>query len=94
MLALITEDCVDAKFVENIMYICQCSVLGAIHLTKEEEKHVPKLVQSTWVYILMWLAKDIIANQSDNRSMKNAVKTVELKILAIMGKLCYYRLNL
>ena len=93
-LALITEDCVDSVFVENTMYICQCAILGAIHLNKQEEKYVPKVVQSTWVYILMWVAKDIINNQSDNRSMKNAVKSIELKILAIMEKLCYYRLNL
>ena len=62
MLALITEDCVDANFVENCMYICQCAILGAIYLNKDDEKNVPKTVQSTWVYILMWLAKDIISN--------------------------------
>ena len=74
MLALVAEDCVDAVFVENVSYICQCAIVGAIHFNKDEEKHVPRIIQSTWIYILMWLAKDQIINQTDNRSMKNAVK--------------------
>jgi hypothetical protein len=42
----------------------------------------------------MWLAKDIMAKQSSSRSMKNAIKAVELKVLAVLDKITDYRLNL
>jgi len=42
----------------------------------------------------MWLAKDLVLSQTENRSMKNALKAIELKILMILEKLCSYRLNL
>jgi hypothetical protein len=58
------------------------------------EMKFPPIMKSTWVYILMWLCKDIIIKTLDNRQMKNAVRAIEMKVLAILDKICDYRLNL
>jgi hypothetical protein len=92
--ALITEDCVDPLFIKNVSFICQCAMLGSQHMNAEDEKKFPPIMKSTWVYILMWLCKDNIITTIDNRQMKNAVRAIEMKILAILDKICDYRLNL
>jgi len=63
-------------------------------MNAEDEKKFPPIMKSTWVYILMWLCKDNIITTIDNRQMKNAVRAIEMKILAILDKICDYRLNL
>jgi hypothetical protein len=35
ILALIEEDCVDKVFIEEIKLICQCALMGSIHLSSE-----------------------------------------------------------
>mmetsp|Transcript_30174 Transcript_30174/g.46110 ORF Transcript_30174/g.46110 Transcript_30174/m.46110 type:complete len:173 (-) Transcript_30174:6034-6552(-) len=55
---------------------------------------MPVFIKSNWVYILMWIAKDITINQADTRSMKNAVRAIEVKVLSILDKITSYRLNL
>ena len=92
--ALISEDCVDAKFIQNVMYICQCAIMGSKYMTPAQELNIPPMVKGTWVYILMWLSRDIIAKQAMNRQVKNAIKSVEIKILNILDKITDYRLNL
>ena len=55
---------------------------------------MPVTVKSNWVYILMWIAKDITLTQTETRQMKNAVRAVEVKVLNILEKITSYRLNL
>jgi hypothetical protein len=35
--------------------------MGSKYMNERQEMQVPAIVKGTWVYILMWLAKDIIA---------------------------------
>mmetsp|Transcript_30174 Transcript_30174/g.46116 ORF Transcript_30174/g.46116 Transcript_30174/m.46116 type:complete len:129 (-) Transcript_30174:6553-6939(-) len=35
--AIIAEDCVDPSFIDNVKFICQCAVMGATHLTEDQE---------------------------------------------------------
>ena len=92
--SLIAEDCVDGLFIKQTSFICQCAMLGSQHFDAKAEMKFPPVLKSTWVYILMWLCKDIIIRTIDNRQMKNAVRAIELKVLAILDKICDYRLNL
>ena len=76
------------------MYICQCAIMGSKYMTPAQEMNIPPMVKGTWVYILMWLSRDIIAKQAMNRQVKNAIKAVEIKVLNILDKIIDYRLNL
>ena len=92
--ALVAEDCVDALFIENVSFICQCAMLGSKRMDAKAEMKFPPIMKAIWVYILMWLCKDIIIRTLENRQMKNAVRAIEMKVLAILDKICDYRLNL
>ena len=61
--ALLLEDCVSPKFIHEVLFVCQCAILGIVHFDAEEERGLPAIIKSTWVYILCWLAKDIVINQ-------------------------------
>jgi hypothetical protein len=50
---------VDDKFIEEIKMVCQCALMGSIYFRKDEEERIPFIIKSNWVYILMWIAKDI-----------------------------------
>ena len=41
----------------------------------------------------MWISKDVIYTQK-SRSMANAVRAIEIKVLEILSKLTSYRLNM
>lgn len=62
--SLISEDCVDSEFIEKIIFVTQCVILGASYSSKEdEEEEVPsKEISSNWIYKMMWISKDIIHN--------------------------------
>jgi len=93
--ALIDQDCVDPVFIENCKLVCQCALIGASHYSDKQEEKIPEYIRTNWVYILTWLAKDIcLTSHNDSRSMQNAVKNVECKVLEIFEKLTCYRLNL
>ena len=57
--ALIQEDCVDKVFIDEVKLVCQCALMGSIHFIPEEEERIPFIIKSNWVYILMWIAKEI-----------------------------------
>lgn len=93
--ALVQEDCVCPQFVENIKLISQCALMGCTHLPQEKQNQLPKYILDNWVYKLCWLAMDIYnQNPKDNRSMANAMNTIQCKILDIFEKISGYRLNL
>ena len=54
---------------------------------------MPPLVKNTWVYIILWHAKDLVMKGNDQRELKNAIKALEIKFLKILDKVCDYRLN-
>lgn len=91
--ALVAEDCVEAKFIDNVFFICQCAILGSKCLDEKQESHIPPLVKNTWVYIIMWLSKDIVNRTRESRELKNAIRALETKFLNIIDKICDYRLN-
>jgi hypothetical protein len=91
--ALISEDCLDPKFIENVKLICQCALLGCSRYNEEVEMRLPFFIRSNWVYILMWISKDVITSQN-SRTMANAVRAIEIKVLEILNKLTSYRLNM
>ena len=93
-LNLIQEDLIDYRFIENIKFICQCALLGSTHLDDEQEKEIPQIIKNNWMYILMWIAKDICLRQEDIRSTSNAVRAIECKIFFIFDKITSYRINL
>jgi hypothetical protein len=70
--------------------------MGASHFPEEHQKNIPDYIKTNWVYILCYIAKDIclVNHQSDNRSMENAVKAIECKVLDIFDKIANFRLNL
>ena len=68
--------------------------MGSKYMTPAQEMNIPPMVKGTWVYILMWLSREIIAKQAMNRQVKNAIKAVEIKVLNILDKITDYRLNL
>lgn len=92
--SLVAEDCIDPKFIENIKLICQCALAGCSHLDKELDSQIPDFMKHNWVYILMWIAKDICMTSQENRSMENAIVAIEKKILDIFLQLSSYRTNL
>ena len=56
---------------------------------------MPKYIINNWVYIICWLVKDhCLKNPDDSRSMQQAIKQIECKVLDIFDKLAQYRLNL
>ena len=87
------EDCAEGKFIKNVFFICQCAILGSKHLDETQESNVPPLVKNTWVYIILWHAKDLVMKGNDQRELKNAIKALEIKFLKILDKVCDYRLN-
>ena len=91
---IINEDLIDLRFIENVKLICQCALLGSSHCNEEQEKDLPQTIKNNWVYILMWISKDICLRQEDTRSIKNAVRSIETKVLNIFDKITCYRLNL
>lgn len=91
---LIHEDLIDPKFIENIKFICQCALLGSSHFSGEKEDEIPSVIKTNWIYILMWISKDICIRQEDIRSMANAVRAIETKVFDIFDKITSYRLNL
>lgn len=92
--ALIEEDCIDPGFIDNMLFICQCIILGTMRISEEQERVLPAVVKATWVYILTWLAQSMLLNQADNRQMKNALRAVEMRVLDIFEKVGFHRLNL
>ena len=60
--SLIQQDCVNPKFVDEVLFICECIILGVVHLGRELENELPAVLKSSWTYILCWLAKDIVIN--------------------------------
>lgn len=94
ILALIQEDCVNKEFIEEIKLICQCALMGSIHFRSDEEERIPFIIKSNWVYILMWIAKEINLSGNQNRSIDNAIKSIECKILTIFEHTTNYQLNL
>ena len=78
--SVINENMADRNFIINVKYVSQCLISGASHLSKEdEEKTVPYMVRHNWIYILFWLCKEIIKNQPNNKQMKNAIRSIEIK---------------
>ena len=63
-------------------------------MSKEDEEEVPYMVRHNWVYILLWECKEVIKNQPNNKQMKNAVRSIELKSLQVMENLLSHRLNM
>lgn len=94
VIALLQEDCVNAKFVNDVLFVCQCAMLGIVHFDAEEERGLPAIIKSTWPYILCWLAKDIVLNQKQSRTMRNGLRAIEERIVGILEALSQYRLNL
>ena len=62
--SLISEDCVDTRFIDRILFITQCVILGASYNSIEDEKEeVPnEMILKNWIYKMMWISKDIIHN--------------------------------
>lgn len=62
--SLITEDCVDTTFIEKIIFVTQCVILGASYSSIDDEKEeVPnEKIRENWIYKMMWISKDIIHN--------------------------------
>jgi len=44
MYALVAEDCVDPRFVENIKLVCQCTLMGISHYSEEQEAKIPEYI--------------------------------------------------
>lgn len=91
--ALIEEDCVDPDFIDKILFVCQCIILGTMRISEEQERVLPAVVKATWVYILTWLAQSMVINQQGNRQMRNALRAVEMRVLDIFEKVGFHRLN-
>lgn len=71
---IIKEDLIDPKFIENVKLICLTALIGSCYYDEAREKDVPYPIKSNWLYILMWISKDICERQEDKRSIANAVK--------------------
>ena len=92
--ALISEDCVDGQFIEDVKMICQCALMGSTHFDADMEERLPFMVKANWVYILMWISKDITLSGKSDRSIENAIRAIECKVLNIFDKITSHRLNL
>jgi hypothetical protein len=91
--ALLKNDVVNPRFVDHTLHICQAAILGMMRLSTEQENEIPPIVKSMWVYILCWLAKDIVINQN-NRRMRNGLRAIEVKAINILRALQEFRTNL
>ena len=67
--SIVAEDCAEGKFIKNVFFICQCAILGSKHLDETQESNVPPLVKNTWVYIIMWHAKDLVMKGNEQREL-------------------------
>ena len=91
--AVLREDLIEPKFVANVKLICQSALLGSLHHGEAIEKQIPTVIRTNWVYLLMWISKDVCERQEDIRQMASAVKAVECKVFDIFDQLTCYRLN-
>jgi hypothetical protein len=65
--AILREDLIEPKFVANVKLICQSALLGSLHHNEAMEKQIPTVIRTNWVYLLMWISKDVCARQEDIR---------------------------
>jgi len=35
-------------------------MLGSLHYNEQMEKQIPTVIKTNWIYILLWISKDIL----------------------------------
>jgi hypothetical protein len=91
---LLKNDLIEPKFIENVKMICQTALLGSLHYTKEQEKDLPSCIRGNWLYVLMWVAKDICLKSEEIWKTENALTCIGSQIFDIFDLISFYRLNL
>ena len=94
IIVLLQNDLIEPKFIENVKMICQTALLGSLHYNREQEKDVPSCIRTNWLYILMWIAKDICLKSEEIWKTENALTCIGCQIFDIFDLVSFYRLNL
>ena len=72
--------------------ICQCVLFGSLHRDAKQEKAIPFMIRSNWVYMIMWVSKDIVLSNAGIRLEKDN-RIIESKVLDILDQLACNKLN-
>ena len=90
--SIICKDFLDNVFIENVKMICQCVLFGSLHRDAKQEKAIPFMIRSNWVYMIMWVSKDIVLSNAGIRLEKDN-RIIESKVLDILDQLACNKLN-
>ena len=63
--------------------ICQCVLFGSLHRDTKQEISIPFMIRSNWVYMIMWISKDIVLSNSGTRLEKDN-RIIESLVLDIL----------
>lgn len=88
--------------------ICQCALYGSLHRPNPDElaqktknkridssnteKGIPLVIRSNWLYMLMWISKDIVQT-NPGIFLEKYNREIECRTLDILDKLACNKLN-